>query len=164
MKNSKIHECKIVDDVSTCNSILRESRIGGISNIVNSEVCNCIINNCVIRNCTVKASVLRNAIIDGKECCVSLKLGQMACVPKVYKSYAVTIDNDRINMLFVSDKYVWEFDVCSPEELLIALKCHRVCYGPLPMIPNSSSCGVITILSMLSAQYWAEAKVAYINA
>lgn len=88
MKNSKIHECKIVDDVSTYNSILRESHIGG--NIVDSTVCNCIINDCVIRNCTVKASVLRNVIIDGKECCVSLKLGQMACVPKVYKSYAVT--------------------------------------------------------------------------
>ena len=126
MKNSKIHECKIADDVSIHNSILRESRIGGISNIVNSTVCNCIINDCVIRNCTVKASVLRNAIINGTECCVSLKLGQMACVPKVYKSYAVTIDNDRINMLFISDKNTWEFDVCSPEELLIALKFHRV--------------------------------------
>lgn len=126
MKNSKIHECKIVDDISIYNSILRESRIGGISNIVDSTVCNCIINDCVIRNCTVKASVLRNAIINGTECCVSLKLGQMACVPKVYKSYAVTIDNDRINMLFISDKNVWEFDVCSPEELLIALKFHRV--------------------------------------
>lgn len=126
MKNSKIHECKIVDEVSIHNSILRESRIGGISNIVNSTVCNCIINDCVIRNCTVKDSVLRNAIIDAKECCVSLKLGQMACVPKVYKSYAVTIDNDRINMLFISDKNVWEFDVCSPEELLIALKFHRI--------------------------------------
>lgn len=126
MKNSKIHECDIVGDVSTYNSILRESHVGGISNIVDSTVCNCIINNCVIRNCTVKASVLRNAIINGKECCVSLKLGQMACVPKVYKSYAVTIDNDRINMLFVSDKNVWEFDVCSPEELLIALKFHCV--------------------------------------
>lgn len=121
MKNSKIHECKIVDDISIYNSILRESRIGGISNIVDSTVCNCIINDCVIRNCTVKASVLRNAIINGTECCVSLKLGQMACV-----SYAVTIDNDRINMLFISDKNVWEFDVCSPEELLIALKFHRV--------------------------------------
>ena len=126
MKNSKIHECNIVGDVPIYNSILRESHIGGISNIVNSTVCNCIINDCVIRNCTVKASVLRNAIINGKECCVSLKLGQMACVPKVYKSYAVTIDNDRINMLFISDKNVWEFDVCSPEELLIALKFHRV--------------------------------------
>lgn len=126
MKNSKIHECKIVGDVSAYNFILRESYIGGISNIVDSTVCNCIINNCVIRNCTVKASVLRNAIINGKECCVGLKLGQMACVPKVYKSYAVMIDNDHINMLFISDKNVWEFDVCSPEELLIALKFHRV--------------------------------------
>lgn len=126
MKNSKIHECEIADEVFMHNSILRESRIGGISNIVDSTVCNCIINDCMIRNCTVKASVLRNAIIDGKECCVSLKLGQMACVPKVYKSYAVTINNDRINMLFISDKNVWEFDVCSPEELLIALKFHRV--------------------------------------
>lgn len=126
MKNSKIHECKIVDEVSIHNSILRESRIGGISNIVNSTVCNCIINDCVIRNCTVKASVLRNAIMNGTECCVSLKLGQMACMPKVYKSYAVTIDNDRMNMLFTSDKNTWEFDVCSPEELLIALKFHRV--------------------------------------
>lgn len=126
MKNSKIHECEIVDDVSIYNSILRESHIRGISNIVNSTVYNCIINNCVIRDCTVKDSVLRNAIINGKECCVSLKLGQIACVPKVYKSYAVTIDNGRINMLFISDKNVWEFDVCSPEELLIALKFHHV--------------------------------------
>ena len=126
MKNSKIYECKIVGDVPTYNSILIESHIGGISEIVDSTVCNCIINNCVIRNCTVKASIIRNAIIDNKECCVSLKLGQMACVPKAYKSYAVTIDNDRINMLFISDKNVWEFDVCSPEELLIALKFHRV--------------------------------------
>lgn len=126
MKNSKIYECKIVGDVSAHNSILRESHIEGISNIVNSTVCNCIINGCVIRDCTVKASVLRNAIINGKECCVSLKLGQMACVPKVYKSYAVTIYNDRMNMLFISDKNVWEFNVCSLEELLIALKFHRV--------------------------------------
>lgn len=126
MKNSKIHECKIVDDVSIYNSILRESHIGGISNIVGSIVCNCIIDDCVIRNCTVNGSVLRNVIINGKECCVSLKLGQMACVPKAYKSYAVTIDNDRMNMLFISDKNAWEFDVCSPEELLIALKFHRV--------------------------------------
>ena len=126
MKNSKIYECKIVGDVPTYNSILIESHIGGISEIVDSTVCNCIINNCVIRNCTVKASIIRNAIIDNKECCVSLKLGQMACVPKAYKSYAVTIDNDRMNMLFISDKNAWEFDVCSPEELLIALKFHRV--------------------------------------
>ena len=67
MKNSKIHECKIVGDVSTCNSILRESHIGGISNIVYSTVYDCIINDCVIRNCTVNASVLRNAIINGTE-------------------------------------------------------------------------------------------------
>ena len=126
MKKSKIYECKIVGDVPTYNSILIESYIGGISEIVESTVCNCIINDCVIRNCTVKASVIRNAIIDGKECCVSLKLGQMACVPKAYKSYAVTIDNDSMNMLFISDKNAWEFDVCSPEELLIALKFHRV--------------------------------------
>lgn len=126
MKNSKIHECNIVDDVPIYNSILRESHIGGISNIVNSTVCNCIINDCVIKNCVVKASILRNAIINGKECYVSLKLGHTAFVPKVYKSYAVTINNDRINMLFISDKNVWEFDVCSPEELLIALKFHRV--------------------------------------
>lgn len=126
MKNSKIYECKIVGDVSAHNSILRESHIVGISNIVNSTVCNCIINDCVIRDCTVKASVLRNVIINGKECYVRLKLGQMAFVPKVYKSYAVTIDNDRMNMLFISDKNVWEFDVCPPEELLIALKFHRV--------------------------------------
>ena len=126
MKNSKIYECKIVGDVPTYNSILIESHIGGISEIVDSTVCNCIINDCVIRNCTVKASIIRNAIIDNKECCVSLKLGQMACVPKAYKSYAVTIDNDRMNMLFISDKNAWEFDVCSPEELLIALKFHRV--------------------------------------
>lgn len=66
MKNSKIYECKIAGDVSACNSILRESRIEGISNIVDSTVCNCIINDCVIRNCTVKASVLRNAIIMTK--------------------------------------------------------------------------------------------------
>lgn len=126
MKNSKIYECKIDGDVPTYNSILIESHIGGISNIVDSTVCNCTINDCVIRNCTVKDSILRNAIIDGEKCCVSLKLGQKACVPKVYKSYAVTIDNDHINMFFISDKNVWEFDVCSPEELLIALKFHRV--------------------------------------
>ena len=126
MENSKIHECKIVGDVSARNSILRKSSIGGISNIVDSKVCNCIINDCVIKNCVVKASFLRNAIINGKECCVSLKLGHPAFVPKVYKSYAVTIDNDRMSMLFISDSNVWEFDVCSPEELLIALKFHRV--------------------------------------
>ena len=126
MKNSKIYECKIDGNVSTHNSILRESHIVGISNIVDSIVCNCIINNCVIEDCTVKSSVLRNVIIKGKECYVRLKLGQMACVPKVYKRYAVTIDDDRMNMLFISDKNVWEFNICSPEELLIALKFHRV--------------------------------------
>lgn len=59
MKNSKIYECKIVGDVSAHNSILRESRIEGISNIVNSTVCNCIINGCVIRDCTVMSFAMQ---------------------------------------------------------------------------------------------------------
>lgn len=126
MKNSKIYGCDIKGtNVSTDGSILVESYVGGISNIVDSTIYNCHINDCVLKNCNVKDSILRNAIICGNECYVSLKSGQMACVPKAYKSYAMTVDNDRINILFISDKNVWEFDIIPPADLLMALKFRR---------------------------------------